>query len=90
MIPDTRDIVCDRAIADLRAPLIDPHWPHTDEGVHVPLAIAEAKISRAETLEAYLGRLNAKEEMALLNSEEALRRVQERFLPQKVLESAAV
>ena len=61
------------------AALVDGHWPLSEIEVHTPLAIAEAKMRRVETLETYLKALTKAERMALLNSPDTLARVADRF-----------
>lgn len=66
-------------MAALHTRMVDTVWPLDANEVHVPLAIAEAKIARAETLDGYLLALSAKERMALLNSPNTMGRVSQRF-----------
>ncbi|MAP95741.1 MAG: glucans biosynthesis glucosyltransferase MdoH [Ponticaulis sp.] len=77
--PGLSQLVSDDQYQRAHADLVDPHWPLQGNAVHVPLAIAEAKLSRLPSLDAFLGALDKKETMALLNSPEVLKRASERF-----------
>tara|TARA_B100000678_G_scaffold290838_1_gene304978 strand:- start:7468 stop:9570 length:2103 start_codon:yes stop_codon:yes gene_type:complete len=72
-------VIVDNAARRTHRDLVDGYWPLVGSQVHVPLATAEAKIPRAETLENYLASLDQKELMAVLNSGQTLGRINRRF-----------
>ncbi|MAK61485.1 MAG: glucans biosynthesis glucosyltransferase MdoH [Ponticaulis sp.] len=61
--------------------LVDRKWPLDDSEVHIPLATASAKLDRLDDLDAFLGALGPKEEMAVLNSVETVERARARYQP---------
>ncbi len=65
------------------ADLVDPHWPLDGFEVHTPLALATAKIGKAQSVDAYLKALTRPERMALVNSPETLAEVSRKL---KVME----
>ena len=84
--PATIDLLQHQDLQVRHLEMVDTCWPLSDHDVHVPLATAEAKIARAGSLNEYLARLSSKEEMALLNSADAMIKVTDRFAREAVLE----
>ena len=76
---DASDVVIAPDLARRHACMVDHVWPLGTGEVHVPLAVAEAKIARADNLQALMSGLSDKECMALLNDPDALMRAQARF-----------
>ena len=75
-------MMADRQLFRRHRTLVDQHWPLNDDEIHVPLATAVARASKAETLEAYLSALSRPELMALLNSPTSLARVRRHYMPE--------
>ena len=75
-------MMADRQLFRRHRTLVDQHWPLNDDEIHVPLATAVARASKADTLEAYLSALSRPELMALLNSPTSLARVRRHYMPE--------
>ena len=75
-------MMADRQLFRRHRTLVDQHWPLNDDEIHVPLATAVARASKADTLEAYLSALSKPELMALLNSPTSLARVRRHYMPE--------
>ena len=80
--PSIEAMMADRQLFRRHRTLVDQHWPLNDDEIHVPLATAVARASKAETLEAYLSALSKPELMALLNSPTSLARVRRHYMPE--------
>ncbi len=57
----------------------DGHWPLSESDVHVPLAVASAKLQKSGDLPTILSRLTPAEKMALINSPELIRQTGDRL-----------
>lgn len=75
-------LLADRQIFRGHRTLVDQYWPLAEDEIHVPLATAVARASKAETLDAYLSALSKPELMALLNSPTSLARVRRQYMPE--------
>ena len=77
--PSVHDIICSTDWTETHARLVDTHWALDGHDVHVPLAIAAAKLDRSHSIDDYLASLKPKELMAFLNAPSIVSRAEERF-----------